>query len=87
MSEAQRNECPLERRVRQRTTENAMKLSEEKRQAAYNAIADTVMDARVSLRMRGFRDDDMDFAIAQITERAWCRLKSTLNIHDAPSNA
>lgn len=63
-----------------------MNLSEARKQAAYNAIADTVMDARVNLRMRGFRDDKMDLAIAQITERAWQRLKHSLNIHDAPSN-
>ena len=63
-----------------------MHLSEAKKQAAYNAIADAVMDARVNLRTLGLRDSSIDFVVAQITERAWRQLKAALSVSDVPPN-
>lgn len=61
-----------------------MRVSEKKKQAAYDAIADTIMDLRISTRRAGKPIDplDLDGELFKLELKIWKRVKSAFNIED-----
>ena len=57
-----------------------MKISEEKRQAVYNAIAETIMDLRVEIRMGNVGQEQIDGELFKLESTIWRKVKVALNI-------
>lgn len=53
-----------------------MRISERKRNELYSAIHDSITDLRIKLKLPG----GSDFALAQLEQEIWRRIKSTMKL-------
>lgn len=58
-----------------------MKLSEKRRDEAYTAIHDSIMDLRIKLNLDNAVNAKVDCQIAQLELDIWRKLKSALGIN------
>lgn len=56
-----------------------MKMSEKKRSAIYEAIANPIMDLRISLE-REYNQDSLDQKLFKLEQQIWTKLKIALGL-------
>lgn len=60
-----------------------MILSEKKKQLAYNAISESIIDVRIELAKNNHDKETIDEHLFQLERRIWNRLRAALNIADS----